>query len=61
MHFLISVGKIVIHIDNRNIRNDSLYKDRLHLIDEGKAFLADNFLVYLNFLEKHTGHAPKHF
>ena len=54
--FLISVGKI-IYIDNRNIRSDSLYKDGLHLIDKGKAFLADNFIVYLNnntFLETHT-------
>ena len=57
--FLISVGKI-IYIDNRNIRSDSLYKDGLHLIDKGKAFLADNFIVYLNntFLEMltHTVH-----
>ena len=49
-----------IYIDNRNIRSDSLYKDGLHLIDKGKAFLADNFIVYLNntFLEMltHTVH-----
>ena len=49
-----------INIDNRNIRSDSLYKDGLHLIDKGKAFLADNFIVYLNntFLEMltHTVH-----
>ena len=32
-----------IYIDNRNIRSDDL-----HLIDKGKAFLADNFIVYLN-------------
>ena len=46
-----------IYIDNRNIRSDSLYKDDLHLIDKGKAFLADNFIVYLNnntFLETST-------
>ena len=52
------------NIDNRNIRNDSLYKDGLHLIDKGKAFLPDNFLVYLNndiFLETHTHHPPKNF
>ena len=59
--FLISVGKI-IYIDNRNIRSDSLYKDGLHLIDKGKAFLEDNFVVYLNnniFSETHTHHPPK--
>ena len=53
-----------IYIDNRNIRRDSLYKDGLHLIDKGKAFLADNFIVYLNnntFLETHTHHPPKTF
>ena len=47
-----------IYIDN--IRSDALYKDGLHLIDKGKAFLADNFIVYLNntFLEMltHTVH-----
>ena len=37
-----------VYIDNRNIRKDSLYKDDLHLIDKGKAFLADIFIVYLN-------------
>ena len=37
-----------IYIDNRNIRSDSLCNDELHLIDKGKAFLADNFVVYLN-------------
>ena len=33
------------------------------LIDKGKAFLADNFIVYLNnnFLETHTDHPPKSF
>ena len=53
-----------IYIDNRNIRSDSLYKDGLHLIDKGKAFLADNSIAYLNnniFLETHTHHAPKNF
>ena len=34
-----------IYIDNRNIRSDSLYTDGVHLIDKGKAFLADNFIV----------------
>ena len=52
-----------IYIDIRNIRSDSLYKGRLHLIDKGKAFLAHNFIVYLNntFLETHTHHPPKNF
>ena len=53
-----------IYVGNRNIRSDSLYKDGLHLIDKGKAFLADNFIVYLNnntFLETHTHHPPKRF
>ena len=53
-----------IYVGNRNIRSDSLYKDGLHLIDKGKAFLADNFTVYLNnntFLETHTHHPPKRF
>ena len=53
-----------IYIDNRNIRSDSLYKDGFHLINKGKAFLANNFVVYLNnnsFLETHTHHPPKHF
>ena len=52
-----------IYINNRNVRSDSFYKDGLHLIDKGKAFLADNFIVYLNniFLETHTHHPPKKF
>ena len=52
-----------VYIDNRNIRSDSLYKDGLHLIDKGEAFLADNFIVCLNntFLETHTHHPPKIF
>ena len=37
-----------IYIDNRNIRSASLCNDGLHLIGKGKAFLADNFVVYLN-------------
>ena len=49
-----------IYIDNWNIRSDSLNKDGLHLIDKGEAFLADNFIVYLNiFLETYTHHRPK--
>ena len=51
-----------IYIDNRNIGSDSLSKDGLHPIDKGKAFLADNFIVYLNnniFLEAHTSTKKK--
>ena len=52
-----------IYTDNRNIRGDTLYKDGLHVIDKGKAFLPDNFIVYLNIflevLEVHTHHSPK--
>ena len=36
----------------------------LHLINKGKAFLADNFIVCLNnniFLETDTHHPPKSF
>ena len=53
-----------IYIDNRNIRSDSLYKGGFHLINKGKAFLADNFVVYLNnnsFLETYTHDPPNHF
>ena len=41
---------------------DSFYKDGFHLIDKAKAFLADNFIEYLNkdtFLETHTQHPPE--
>ena len=41
-----------IYIDNTNIKGDSLYKYGLHLIDTGKAFLADNFIAY--FLDTQT-------
>ena len=53
-----------IYIDYRNIRSDSLYKDGLHLIDKGKAFLADNLILFVSnnaFLETHTHHPPKKF
>ena len=29
-------------------QNYIIYKDGLHVIGKGKAFLADNFIVYLN-------------
>ena len=37
-----------IYIDNRNIRGKHLYKDGLHLLESGKAILANNLLFYLN-------------
>ena len=48
-----------IYIDNRNITRFLLYKDGLHLMEEGKVILARNFLFYLNdniqksFLDAH--------
>ena len=46
-----------IYIDNRNTKSDSFYKDK------GRAFLADNVILYLNniFIETHTYHSPKKF
>ena len=51
---IIGISEVILYIN----------KDGLHLIDKGKAFLADNFIVYLNnntFLETHTHHPPKTF
>ena len=36
------------YIDNKNIRGFCLYKDALHLLEEGKKFIANNLLSYLN-------------
>ena len=36
------------YLDNRNIRGFCLYKEGLHLLEEGKKFLANDFLFYLN-------------
>ena len=36
------------YLDNRNIRGFCLYKEGLHLLEEGEKFLANNFLFYLN-------------
>ena len=50
-------------IDNRNIRGFCLYKDGLHLLEEGKKFLANDFLSCLNryFLGIHIQtHYPLH-
>ena len=55
--FILDFGRknCFIYIDNRNIRSDSLYKTRLHLIDKEKAFLGDNFIGYLdNIFKKRT-------
>ena len=51
------------YIDNRNIRTDSLYKDRLHPLDEGKIALANDFIINLNqkFLATHIHHPPDVF
>ena len=37
-------------IDNRNIRGNCLYKDGLHLNEEGKHILGNNFVYVLNKL-----------
>ena len=41
-------GKKISIIDNRNIRSKSLYKDGLHLIEDGKNILGNNFVSELN-------------
>ena len=48
------------YIDNRNIRGSCLYKDGLHVLENGKKILANNFIVNLNnfFLDTHTHHPP---
>ena len=35
------------YIDNRNIWETHLFKDRLHLLDTGKQILANNFVFNL--------------
>ena len=56
------------YVDNRNIRGKHLYKDGLHLMEEGKIILARNLIFCLNkgtsnyfldgnFLNKHTHHS----
>ena len=35
-------------IDNRNICMKNLFSDGLHLNDDGKVFLANNFIYVLN-------------
>ena len=50
------------YVDNRYIRAFCLYKDGLHLLEEGNRFLANNFLSYLNryFLGMHIHTHPPH-
>ena len=61
-------GKRLVLRGNRNIRGKHLYKDGLHLMEEGKIILARNLIFCLNkatsnyfldgnFLGKHTHHA----
>ena len=56
------------YVDNRNIQGKHLYKDGLHLMEEGKIILARNLIFCLNkatsnyfldgnFLDKHTHHS----
>ena len=51
------------YIDSRNIRGFCLYKDGLHLFENGKKILDNYFIVNLNkfFLEMHTHHPPISF
>ena len=66
---VLRVGVITeLTVDNRNIRGKHLYKDGLHLMEEGKIILARNLIFCLNkatsnyfldgnFLNKHTHHS----
>ena len=38
-------------MENDNIRFDSLYKDGVHLIENGSVILAKNILKFLNSLD----------
>ena len=42
-NFCSTIG--LYYIDNRNIRADCLYRDGLHLINNGKTVLANNFII----------------
>ena len=52
-----------IYIDNKNIKGDCLYQDRLHLLDTGKKSLERNFIFILNecFLEMCAHKPPVRF
>ena len=45
---LTSKEKGFVFIDNRNINIDDFWEDGLHLIEQGKAKLARNFIYFLN-------------
>ena len=51
------------YIENRNIRADCLYKVGLHLLDNEKIDLVNNFIINLNqnFLTTHIHHPPDAF
>lgn len=44
----------VTFIDNDNIKNSSLWKDGIHLTDDGKTMLAKNYLYYFNHFLYHN-------
>ena len=53
------------YVDNRNIRGKHLYKDDLHLMEEGKIIrnlifclnkATSNYFLYYNYSDKHTHH-----
>ena len=49
-------------IDNRNIKESSLYKDGLHLLDSDKRILTNNFIFSFSnceyFYAMHLYHRP---
>ena len=57
------VDNCFVYIDNRNIKDDSLYQEGLHLLGTGKKILDCNFIFVLNewFLEMNTHHLPVRF
>lgn len=44
----------VTFIENDNIKNSSLWKDGIHLTDDGKTMLAKNYLYYFNHFLYHN-------
>ena len=57
------VGNCFVYIDNRNIKDDCLYQEGLHLLGTGNKILDCNFIFVLNewFLEINTHHLPVRF
>ena len=57
------VDNCFVYIDNRNIKDDCLYQEGLHLLGTGKKILDCNFIFVLNewFLEMNTHHLPVRF